>query len=177
MGTSIGAAIDYLVGIFGSGFTGTDIYGHALTVPALSTINAGVEVADTFPSTDGGVWVIVGRSAADVESQVVAQAQYQVLGRQRITESYELPGWVGVYGAGPDQKTTRDQCLALFDGVTKLVWADPTLGGVLQDGRISLVSQFTLDQPDEPSDSSTSSGGGVAASVSFGLQVENSYVP
>ncbi len=177
MGTSIGGAIDYLVRIFGSGFTGKDIYGNALTVPALSAINPLVEVADNIPLTDSGAWVVVGRHDPQSESQVTASASYQILGRQRITEQYELPGVILVYGSGPDQKTVRDQCLALHDGVVKLVWADPTLGGVLVDGRIGFVSQFTFSQPDDPTDSSTSSGGGVAATMSFGLQVENSYVP
>ena len=175
--TSIGAAIDYLVGIFTTGFVGKDIYGNPLTVPALSTINPLVEVADNIPQTDSGAWVVVGRSDPGTESQVSATAQYQVLGRQRITESYQLPGMILVYGSGPDQKTTRDAALALFAGVNKLVWADPTLGGVLQDGRIGMVAGFTFSQPDDPTDSSTSSGGGVAASVAFDLQVENSYIP
>lgn len=177
MGTSIGPAIDYLVALFGSGFTGTDLYGQPLTVPPLSTINAGVIIGDTRPDSSGDVYVVVGRQSDQADSEVTATAQYQVLGRQRITESYTLPGHILVLGQGPDQKPTRDAALALFDGVTKLVWADPTLGGVLQDGRIGLVSQFTLGQPDEPTEVQASAGGGVAASVSFGIQVDNSYVP
>lgn len=177
MGTSIGGAIDYLVTLFGTGFTGEDPYGQPLTVPALTTINPDVLIADTRPEDSGDALVIVGRESDNVDSEVTATAAYQVLGRQRISEEYELPGHILVLGDGPDMKPVRDSCLALFDGVTKLVWADPTLGGLLQDGRVSLVSRFSLGQPDSPQGPWASAGGGVAASVTFALQVENSYVP
>lgn len=177
MGTSIGQAIDYLVTLFGSGYDGTDIYGNALTVPALTTFEEDVIIRDTRPQDSGDVYVIVGRQSDQADSEMTANAAYQVLGRQRITESYTLPGHILVLGDGPDQKPVRDRCLALLDGVIKLVWADPTMGGVLQDGRIGMVSQFTLTQPDSSTESQASAGGGVAASVSFGIQVENSYVP
>jgi len=176
-GTSIGRAIDYIVGIFGTGFTGKDPYGAPLTVPSLSTINPRVIIGDTRPTDSGDAYVIIGRENDETDSEISATAAYQVLGRQRISEAYELPGHILVLGDGPDMKPTRDACLALHDGVTKLIWADPTLGGVLEDGRISLVSRFALGQPDSPSGPWASAGGGVAASVSFALQVENSYVP
>lgn len=177
MGTTIGKSIDYLVALFNTGFTGTDVYGKPLSVPALSAVNTGVIIADTRPQDSGDAYVIVGRQSDQTDSEVTATAQYQVLGRQKIQEAYTLPGHILVLGDGPDQKPTRDAALALFDGVTKLVWADPTLGGVLLDGRIAVVSQFTVGQPDQPTEAQASAGGGVAATVSFGIQVENSYVP
>lgn len=177
MGTSIGAAIDHLVTTFTNGFTGTDIYQNPLTVPSLPSINSTVEVVAVSPTTDDGCWVVVGRSDFQSESQIAATAQYQVLGRQRIEESYSLPCFILVFGQGPDWGPVRDQALALFDGAIKLVWADPTLGGILQDGRISLVDQFHLEQYDPTTEDTTSSGAAVGASVSFSLQVENSYIP
>jgi hypothetical protein len=177
MGTSIGQAIDYLVTLFGTGYTGPNIYQQTITVPSLTSIEPDVIIADTRPDDSGDVYVIVGRQSDQADSELTASAAYQVLGRQRITESYVLPGHILVLDQGPEQKPVRDRALALLDGVIKLVWADPTMGGILQDGRIGMVSEFTLSQPDSSTESQASAGGGVAASVSFGIQVENSYVP
>lgn len=177
MGTSIGSVIDHLVNLFTHGYDGQDLYEQPLTVPPLTAINRKVEVADTRPTKSGGVWVIVGRQSVEQESEITAQAAYQVLGRQRISESYTLPGHVLVYGPGPDPKPVRDTAIALFDGVVKLIWADPTLGGVLQDGRIGMVSEFSFGQPDPDTGDQVSSGAALAAVVTFGIQIENSYIP
>lgn len=177
MGTTIGATIDYLVNRFTNGFTGTDPYRAALVVPALSTIDPLVEVANVSPVTGSGSWLIVGRADLGSESEVSATAQYQVLGRQRISEAYSVPCMILVFGSGPDWSTVRDTALALFDGAVKIVWADPSLGGILQQGRIGVVDQFSLTQYDPSTDDASSSGAAVGAAVSFALQVENSYIP
>jgi hypothetical protein len=177
MGTSIGQVTDYLLNRFRNGFTGTDPYGAPLAVQSLPAINPLVEVADVSATLDSGAWVIVGRAGLNADAEIVASAEYQVLGRQRVTESYSLPCMILVFGDGPDWGPVRAAALALFDGALKIVWADPTLAGILQQGRIGLVDQFTLKQHDPTTEDTQSSGAAVGAEISFALQVENSYVP
>lgn len=171
MGTTIGAAIDYLVGIFENGLT------SPVVVPALTTIDPDAVVGDVFPDEAGNVLIVVGRANDQADSEIAATAQYQVLGAQRISEAYRLPVHIVVTGEGPAYKSVRDQALALFDGVTKLVWADPTLGGILQNGRVGVVSEFVLTQPDAPTGEQFASGSGVSASVSLAVEIQNSYIP
>jgi hypothetical protein len=177
MGTSIGAAIDHIITVCQDGYTGLDATGRTqLTIPPLSTIAPSVEVADNYAEQSDGPWVIIGRASADEDSDLSAQAQYDVLGQQRISETYSIPGVIIVYGDGGTQKPVRDQAIALFDGVVKLIWADPTLGGVLDQGRIGILSQFTLTQS-TPQQNGSTSAAGLSAEVSFQVQISNTYRP
>lgn len=175
MGSSFGQAIDYLLTVCRAGFTGTDPYGAALAIPSLLTIEPTADVADNLPDTQSGVWVVIGRTGPTDDSGTNATAAYEVLGRQRITESYEIGVEFVVYGDGPDQKPVRDRVIALFDGFVKLVWADPTLGGVLQQGRVGLVSRYTYSQPQAGADQNA--GALMVASIAATLTINNSYIP
>ena len=176
MGTSIAAAIDYLVTNLRSGRTVQHpLYGQ-LVVPALNTIDPNVEVADNFLTSTDSPWVAVGRTTLDDDNGVDADAQYLVLGAQEIEESYTIPVLVMVEQDGTDQKTCRDAAVALYDGIVRLVWADPSLGGLLRRGRIAMVSNLAMTQPPPNPDSGTASGAAVSTTVSLSIQIKNTYL-
>ena len=170
MGTSIGAAIDYLV----AGLTNGKTVG-AVTIPPLTSINPVVEVADNLPQTASGVWVIIGRTDTTAGTAGTGTNTYVELGATRIEEQYTLPGLVYVETSGPGQKAARDAAIALYDGVVRLVHADPTLGGLLERGRVGLVSSLGLTQTDDDHDAA--GAGGVVAQIHFDLQIQNTYIP
>lgn len=172
-GSTFAPAIDYLVGSLRNGVTiGPPVAVATTVIPPLSTINPRVEVVDGSPATADGVWVVIGRDDWAQDGAGTGTAQYAELGGQRIEESYTLPCFIHVIADGSVQKTARDAVKALFDAIVLLVHTDPTLGGLLQQGRVSMVSRVTLDQP------STSGGTeSVSALLHFDIEIHNAYRP
>jgi hypothetical protein len=171
MGTSMGAAIDYLVDKFTNGITGTNAAGQPVTYAGLSSVDKYVEVADGKTLTSDSPWVTVGCSGPNQDTDVSITADYMVLGRQRIDESYSIPCEVIQYGPEEQQAATRAACVALFDRCVQIVWADPTLGGLIKNGKIAHIARATLSQPQPER------GDGTAAMIQFSVDVENAYIP
>lgn len=171
MGTSMGAAIDYLVDKFTNGVTAPNAAGQPVSYAGLSTVDPHVEVADGKTLTSDSPWVTVGCSGPNQDTDVPITADYMVLGRQRIDESYTIPCDIIQYGPEEQQSATRTACVALFDRCVQIVWADPTLGGLLQNGKIAHIARATLMQPQ------TARGDGTVAMIQFSVDVDNAYIP
>lgn len=161
MGTSMGAAIDYLVS----------------TLPTLITaVDSSAVVVDNDPSVSSQSMVVIGRTepenalAADGSQLIVA------LGAGRREEEYLIPCFVSVYRQGPAQKPARDAALALFDVVAHLVAVDPTLGGVLLQGRSAYIDKAQLVQTRDSADTGES-GALRLALVAFDIHCKNHYIP
>ena len=161
MGTSIGAAIDYLVAAL-----------PALVVVADST----AVVADNYPTVSSQSMVFIGRS--DPENAIGGDGSQMIvaLGAGRREEDYIIPCFVSVYRTGPAQKPSRDAALAIFDVVARLVATDMTFGGLLQMGRRAAIQSFQLVQTRDSEDTGAS-GSMRLALVVFNIRILNSYTP
>lgn len=167
MGTSYGKAIDYL-------YAGTNSYAGGSLKDALLAVDSSVSLQDTIPVANQQSMVVVGRPDFDQEQQTDGTAQYQVMGKQKITEDYQIHCYIECYRDGPDVKPVRDAAISLYDAFNHFVWLDPSLGNVLQDGRIAFVGGFDLSVSGGTTDSP---GDTRMALISFYLQVQNHYVP
>jgi len=159
MGASWGAVIDYLV-------TG-------LAAP-LAAAQADAEPFDNVPREAGSTAVVIGREAPDSGGAGSGTMAYAELGAGRIQENYTVPGYIQCWRPGPDQKPARDAAISLLDAVITFVHADPTLGGLLQRGRIGIVGQVAFRQTQDEQDLA---GGALYAGIDFELQVQNTYIP
>ena len=175
MGASFGAVIDYLVAGYTSGATVQVAPGSTVNVPALSTIEPTVTVADNEPSTSSESQVVIGRTSPSSGAAGTVDWSYTELGAGRIEENYSIPGYVAVWRPGPAQKPARDAMLALTDGVVLLVHTDPTFGGILQRGRYAVVSRVQFNQTQDDED--TAGGGYMYACADFEITVTNTYIP
>lgn len=171
MGTSMGAAIDYVLASLRSGVTTPD----GVVVPPLTAVDPSAAVYDNTPASTSETQVVVGRTSPDSGAAGDVDWEYTTLGAARIEESYTIPGYIAVWRPGPDQKPARDAAIALTDGVVRLIHADPTLGLLLQMGRIARVAKVVLHQTQDDED--TAGGGYMYACVDFELAVQNTYIP
>jgi hypothetical protein len=162
MGTSLGAAIDYL------------------TAPALLTALQAVDKAallvDNVPTSSSQSMVFIGRTDPG-NAQANNGAQTPItLGLGSRDEEYAIPCYISASRPGPDQKPARDAAIALFDVVAHYIAQDTTLGGVLKGGRYAWISTILLEQTLDPADSELA-GGQRIAYLSFDVLAHNHYQP
>jgi hypothetical protein len=161
MGTSIGAAIDYIV----AGLP-------ALLTAAIPT----AQLADNEPALQSDSLVVIGRT--DPENAIGSDGTQMIvtLGANRRQEEYVIPCFVQVYRPGPAQKTARDAAITLFDVTARFIASDPTLGGALQQGRYAYIDKMQLIQTRDSEDTG-SSGAMRLAVVTFNIHAANHYIP
>ena len=161
MGSALPAVIDYLV-------TG-------LPAP-LTAIDPSVVVADNEPGLESDSLVVIGRSGPTAGDASSAQNQFGALGGLRFEEDWTLEGYIDCTRPGPSQKPARDAVFALYDGLLKFLNSDPTLGGNLLHGRFATLSGVQYRQTQDDDDTGAS-GALRRATVSFTVNVPNSYLP
>lgn len=129
--SSIPAVVDQII---------TTIAG--LTVIATPTV--GTQFTDGYPGANMPD-VVVSIGGADV-TMATRQTEWAQLGVLRQWELYEVHGAVsasvGGDGQAPEsasdaQKVARDRAFAVINAIDNALRADPTLGGVLQNGTTS----------------------------------------
>jgi hypothetical protein len=116
MGTSIGAATDWLIANF---------------TPAVAAVNPFVLVGDSVPLMDAASYVVVGRSLPDDPLAPSGTQIITAIGQNKVDEEYVIPCFVVAAVAGPSQKPSRDAVIALYDACAHVVTVDRTLGGTL----------------------------------------------
>lgn len=154
MGSTIGKAFDYLI---------------PNLVAGAQAVDPNAEVADNTPLTAAPSLIVIGREAPDSTDSGAPELSYNTLGQGRVEESYVIPGHVYAARPGPGVKDARDAAVALADVVIRLVQSDQTLGGLLN--RYALLTTMTLLQSDDPGDT----GAEAWCSISFGIEVLNTY--
>lgn len=156
MGSTIGRAFDYLV---------------AGLLPGAAAVDPNAEVADDSPVSAGASLIVIGREGPDSTDSGSPALTYGTLGQTRVEEAYVIPGHVYVVRSGPGVKDARDAAVALIDVVIRFVHQDPTFGGLLS--RYAQLTQMTLVQSGDPGDT----GAEAWCSISFGIAVQNTYIP
>lgn len=167
-GTSITQAIDYFC-------TGTHRVTGLTLQQTLQAIDAKAIVADNLPPFRTQSLVNIGRSSPASADSTHGTDIYAVMGAQRITEDFELNGYLQCEQPGPSQKPARDAAAALWDGFAGWLHGDPTLNLILQQGRIA---QFSSVQFYQTSDDEDAAGGALRiAGFQFSIHIQNHYVP
>jgi hypothetical protein len=100
-------------------------------------------------------------------------ASTRSLGGERIEEDYTLPCFVHVILDGSVQKPARDAAIALFDGIVRVVHADPTLGGISREGPVGLASPAVVDADAER----RRHRGGDRDAATSSIDIHNTYIP
>jgi hypothetical protein len=159
MGTSIGAAIDYVV---------------SALQPAVLAIDSNALVVDNYPTYTSKTMVFIGRTSPNDANAVSGAQQIVTVGANRQEEQYVIPCYISVYRPGPAQKPARDAALAMFDAVAHLIATDRTLGGVLLMGRYAQIENFVLEQTIDAEDAGES-GTLRTAWISFNINAKNHY--
>lgn len=157
MGTSIAAAIDYLV--------------SGLATPLTSADSAAV-VVDGIATKMSESMVFIGKAGPDSATAQTGSQALLVLGAGRAQEDYEIPCFAYAYRPGPTVKTARDAAVLLFDTVAHFVAADRTFGGLLLQGRFAEISNVELVQ-----DVDDETGATRIVWLSFSIHVRNHYIP
>jgi hypothetical protein len=158
-GTSIGGAIDWLL---------------ATLEPKLRPLASDLVLADGMATLTSNTIVTIGRNGpASGMASDLGQVVWAELGAGRLSEQYLVHNFIQVYR--PDQRTARQDAIALYNGVVSALHADPSLGGLLVRGRASLVTQFQLEQTADERD--TAGGTLRLACIDFALHVQNAYLP
>lgn len=169
MGTSLGAAIDYVVAGVNPATTTT-------LATALTAAIADAVLVDNFPINQSESMVFIGRTDPD-NAQANNGSQIPLtLGAGSRDEDYVIPCYISTSRPGPQQKPARDAAIALFDVVARWLAADPTLGGALHGGRYAYVSNISLIQTRDEVDA----GGAGAlriAWITFDIHAQNKYTP
>jgi hypothetical protein len=155
-GTSIAKVFDYLV--------------QGLPAPA-AVVAPNVVVADDVPGYTSEDLIVIGRAGSDESDSGQTTLQYGALGAQRIDEAYTVPGFVYAERQGPGAHDARVAATALIDVVVSFVHADPLLGGNVN--RPCQLTQMTITQYGDPGDT----GAQTWCSISFGIAVQNTYIP
>lgn len=158
MGTSIGAATDWLVANF---------------TTAVATANPAAVVADNEPTKQAPAYVSVGRTLPQDANGVAGSQVPLVMGLNKREEEYAIPCFAQATAPGPSQKAARDAAILLFDTCAHVVAADPTLGGVLLDGRCAWIDNIRMVQ----TDTSREPGALQVATIAFDVHCRNHYVP
>ena len=161
MGTSVGAAIDYIV---------------ANLTPAVIAIDSTAVVVDNDPSFSSQSMVVIGRT--EPENAMAADGSQMIinLGASERQEDYNIPCFISVYRQGPAQKPARDAAIALFDATAHLIAADVTLGNLLRKGRRAEIARMQLVQTRDSNDTGDS-GAMRLALIVFDIHVMNTYIP
>lgn len=167
MGTSYGAAIDYLI-------TGINPVASQTLLTALLAVDLTVVLADTLPTANQQSLVVIGRPDFDQTNSIDGNSSYQVMGKQKIEEEYDLHGYIECYRDGPAVKTVRDAVLALYDAVVHFIWQDPTFNNTFADGRIGYVSVTSLSIT---GGTTTTPGDQRMGLLNFAIHIKNPYVP
>jgi hypothetical protein len=161
MGTSIGAALDYLIDELPS---------------ALGAIVPEVVVADGWPEQISDSYVVIGRTNVEDASAADGNLEWIYVGQGRIEETYQLPGYIECTRPGPSQKPARQAVLDLWDGLVKFIHDDPSLGGLIDSGRVALPSMLSLGQTADAGDTGAS-GQERRAVLPFEIRVQHTYIP
>ena len=161
MGTSVGAAIDFIVANLG---------------PALLAVDSTAVAVDNEPFFSSQSMVVIGRT--DPENALAGDGGQMIinLGASERQEDYVIPCYVSVYRLGPQQKPARDAAIALFDATAHLIAADVTLGGLLRKGRRAEIARMQLVQTRDSNDTGDAGAMRLAVIV-FDIHVMNTYVP
>lgn len=169
MGTSIGAAIDYLVaGV-------NPVTSTTLAADLVAAVPDAVLV-DNFPLTQSESMVFIGRVDPD-DAQANNGSQIPLtLGGGTRDEDYEIPCYITTSRPGPQQKPARDAAIALFDALAHWVATDPTLGGILHGGRYAHISNISLVQTRDSEDAGKA-GALRIAWIKFDIHAQNHYTP
>ena len=161
MGTSVGAAIDYIV---------------ATLTPAVLAVDATAIVVDNDPMFSSQSIVVIGRT--DPENAMAGDGSQMIvsLGALERQEDYVIPCFISVYRQGPAQKPARDAAIALFDATAHMIAADVTLGNLLRKGRRAEIARMQLVQTRDSNDTGDA-GAMRLAIIVFDIHVTNTYVP
>ena len=161
MGTSVGAAIDYIV---------------ATLTPAVIAVDPAAIVVDNDPMFSSQSIVVIGRT--DPENAMAGDGSQMIinLGALERQEDYVIPCFISVYRQGPAQKPARDAAIALFDATAHMIAADVTLGNLLRKGRRAEIARMQLVQTRDSNDTGDA-GAMRLAIIVFDIHVTNTYVP
>jgi len=157
MGTSIGAAIDYIVA--------------GLAAPAAAADSTAV-VVDGVPSSVSQSMILIGKAELESVTAVAGEQRPIVLGANRRQEDYEIPCLIYAARPGPKVKPARDAAVALYDVVSHFVANDQTLGGVLLQGRYATISTVSINQ-----DVAGDAGADRICWIPFSIHAQNHYIP
>jgi hypothetical protein len=157
MGTSVGAAIDYLV----AGLAGP-----------LAVADSTAAVIDGIATTMSQSMVFIGKADPGSPTAQTGSQSLLELGAGSSDEDYDIPCFVYAYRPGPTTKPARDAAITLFDVVAKFVAADRTFGGVLNQGRYAELINVALNQ-----DVDEDSGSVRIVWLSFAIHCRNHYIP
>jgi len=160
VGTSIAAAIDYLV--------------SGLAAP-LSVADPAAVVVDGIATKMSESMVFIGKAGPDSATAQTGSQTLLVLGAGRAQEDYEIPCFAYAFrpaGQALSVKPARDAAVALFDVVAHFVASDRTFGGLLLQGRFAEISTVELVQGIDDE-----SGALRIVWLSFSIHVRNHYIP
>lgn len=161
MGTSIGAAIDYLV---------------TETVAPCQAVDPVAVVVDSWPAAITYSMVYIGRTSADVATTSDGTEQALALGMNSRDEEYSIPCFIQCARPGPEQKPSRDAAIALFDAVNDVIAKDMTLGGALKSRTGALVDNIRVIQTRNTAD--TGQAGSLRiTTITFDVHCTNKYIP
>lgn len=169
MGTSIGRAIDYFV-------SGVNAKTGTTLAADLTVVDPAALLVDAYPSQQSQSMVFIGRTDPENAQAPNGSQQPVTLGLGTRDEEYSIPCYISVSRQGPEQKPARDAAIALLDVVNHWLAADPTLGGVLTNGRIAYLSTVNLVQTRDEED--TGQAGSLRlAWLTFDILARNHYIP
>lgn len=158
MGTSIGAATDWLVVNFTS---------------AVAAVDSSAVVGDAVPSLSAPSMVVVGRTLPTDVQGVFGTQQPMVLGLGKNEEDYSIPCFAIADRAGTAQKPSRDAAIALFDACAHAVAQDRELGGALLEGRYAWIDNVRISQMQGPG----KDGGALCSTwIQFDVHCRNHYL-
>lgn len=162
MGTSLGAAIDYLT--------------SPALLAALQAVDPTVLLVDNYPTQASQSMVYIGRTDPDNAQANNGSQTPLTLGMNSRDEQYAIPCYISTIRPGPAQKPARDAAIALLDVVAHFIATDPTLGGVLKAGRYAWISTINLVQTRDPDDAGEA-GAQRTAWLTFDVLAHNHYQP
>lgn len=161
MGSSIPAAIDWLIGL-------------ANQVKAATT-DFDLIVHDGWPASLGTTMFAVGADSPpdDTDGQQADGSQdYRDLGARVVDEVYGVPCYIYAAAGGTDQKSCRDRVFTVWDAFFPLLRADLTLGEALANGNnYARITGFNLVGPK----SSEEAAKGRYALLKFTVTCQNRY--
>ena len=157
MGTSIGAAIDYIVA--------------GLVAPATAADPSAV-VVDGVHASVSQTMILIGKAELESVTALTGQQQPLVLGANRREEEYDIPCLIYAARPGPTVKPARDAAITQFDVVAHFIANDQTLGGILLQGRSAFISSVSINQ-----DVAGDAGAERICWIPFSIHARNHYIP
>jgi hypothetical protein len=162
MGTSVGAAIDYVV---------------AQVASPCQLVDPTAMIIDSWPVnaqvTNSMVWI--GRTSADDATTADGTQQSVALGMNSSDEDYSIPCFIQCARPGPAQKPSRDAAVALFDAVNGVIAHDRTLAGVLKNRNGALVDNVRIIQTRNTTDTGHA-GSMRVTTITFDIHCRNQYI-